>query len=226
MQPGGGGPPPGGPPFRNISPDINVGPDLGGTGQTAVNITGSAGPAGGTWIALYDTTPTDPSTKNLFGNVNLGADVLMSTFNNKKGGGLLALYNEGVGEKGLALILFDKGNTDTLVLATVDQAGKLTPLQSVSMGAGIAEQRWYRVTMDVVVSGGSVTVTGKVFRHMDVKDPDSALGTQVGGTLSFSSLRPAGVDATGQVGIISSATSANASSSVTNFMIDGTTVFP
>ena len=37
-----------------------------------------------------------------------------------KGAGLVALLNEGAGQKGLALIISDAGNTDLLRIATLD----------------------------------------------------------------------------------------------------------
>jgi len=118
--------------------------DLGGTGETALNFTGGAGPAGDTWITVYDTAPADATPTLFTGSVSLSADVLIHRFNNAKGAGLLALYNEGPGKKGLALIVFDNGNSDRLVLATVDQAGWLNALKSVSLGTGIWENAWYR----------------------------------------------------------------------------------
>ena len=51
------------------------------------------------------------------------------------GAGLVALLNEGPGQHGLALILYDAGNSDSLVLATVDQAGTLKrgpPIEAVA----------------------------------------------------------------------------------------------
>ena len=51
-------------------------------------------------------------------------------------------------------------------METVNKAtGTFTVLTTVSLGAGIAEDQWYRLTMDVVVSGTNVVVTGKVFKH-------------------------------------------------------------
>ena len=50
----------------------------------------------------------------------------------------------------------------------------------MSLGSGIVENAWYRLTMDVAVTGGNVTVSGKVFRHSDPADPGSALAAQVG----------------------------------------------
>ena len=140
--------------FRDVRRpnDITIGPDLGGTGHQALNFTGSAGAAGDTWITVYDPAPNPPPVT--FGSVHLSADVLIHPFNNKKGAGLLALYNEAASTKGLALTLYSAGNTDTLVLATVDQAGKLVTLKTVNLGAAIAENVWYRVSMEVTVDGG------------------------------------------------------------------------
>jgi len=209
--------------FRGVrrASDINVGPDLGGTGHAAINFTGSAGSGGDAWITVYDTTPGTPDAGPLFGDVNLSADVLIQTKNNRKGAGPLALFNEAAGKNGLGLILYDRGGSDFLALATVDPAtGKVTTISSVSLGGGVSENTWLRVTMSVVASGGNIiTVTGRVFRHSTPSDPGSAVGTQVGVTLTFSGARPAGVDATGEVGIVASATSTSVNSSVTNFTI-------
>src|SRR5262245_19647140 len=138
--------------------------------------------------------------------MHISADVLIHRYNNKKGAGVMALYNEGTGKKGLALILYDAGNTDTLVLATVDQGGKLSMLKSVALGASILENAWYRVTMDVGTgTQPQLLVTGKVFKHSTPTNPDSTVGPQVGATLTFSGPRPAGVGDSGEVGIIASA---------------------
>ena len=203
--------------FRDVRrpTEINVGPDLCGTGQEAINFTGAAGSGGDTWITVYDPLPNPPPVA--FGSVGLSADVQIKLFNNAKGAGLLALFNETAGKKGLALIAVNNGNADKLQLVTVDQAGKRTVLKSVSLGNGIQECLWYRVTMNVVVNGADVTVTGQVFQHESPMDPDTAVAGQVGPTLSFTGARPAGVDATGEVGIVAAATSAFVASSVTNF---------
>jgi hypothetical protein len=201
---------------------INIGPDVGGTNHQALNFTGNAVAAGDTWITVYDPAPNPPSVT--VGSVSLSADVLIHAYNNKKGAGLLALYNEAPGSKGLALTLYDAGNTDTLVLATVDQAGKLATLKTVRLGAGIAENVWYRVNMDVTVDAGLVTVVGAVAAHAVPTDPNSALAVQVGPTLTFSATLGVGalvgVEATGEVGILAAAVNAANSSSVTNVLID------
>jgi hypothetical protein len=59
----------------------------------------------------------------------------------------------------------------------VNQAGDLVTLKTVSLGAGIAENVWYRVSMDVTVDAGLVSVVGTVFRHDTPTDPDSPLTT-------------------------------------------------
>ena len=207
--------------FRDVRrpADITVGPDVCGTGYPSINLKGSAVAAGDTWITVYDTTPADAVVMNTFGNTSSAADVLMRAYNNKKGAGLLALFNEGSGKKGLALVIYDNGNTDTLALGTVSKAsGTFTVLKTASLANRIAECNWYRLTMDVVVSGSNVTVTGNVFRHATASNPNSAVGVSVG-SLSFTGPRPAGVDATGEVGIVGSAASAVEDSSVTNFTL-------
>jgi hypothetical protein len=208
--------------FRDVrrASDINPDLDLGGTGQPAINFTGSAGSGGDAWITVYDATPGTPDEDPVYGNVNLSADVLIQTYNNKKGAGLLSLFNEGAGQKGLSLIVYDSGNSDSLALAVVNPAtGQFTALTSVSLGGNILEKIWYRVTMSVVVSGANVAVTGKVFRHTVATDPNSPIGAQVGVTLNFSGARPSGVDAAGEVGIVAGAASTAVNSSVTNFTI-------
>ncbi len=209
--------------FRDVrrAADINVGTDLGGTGHPAINFTGSAGSGGDAWITVYDATPGTPDEDPVFGSVNLSADVLIQTYNNKKGAGLLALFNEGTGQKGLSLILYDSGNSDSLALVVVDPAtGRFTALTSVSLGGNIVENAWYRLTVNVAISGANVAVTGKVFRHTVATDPNSPTGTQVGVTLNFNGARPAGVDAAGEVGLVAGAASTSVNSSVTNFTIN------
>jgi putative pyrroloquinoline-quinone binding quinoprotein len=208
--------------FRDVRrpADINLGSDLGGTGHTAINFTGQTGASGDAWVTVYDSVPATPDEDSVYGNVSLTADVLIQTYNNKKGPGLLTLFNEGAGKKGLTVVLNDSGGSDTLFLAAVDPAtGLFTTLSTVSLGSNILENVWYRLTTDVVVAGSNVTVTAKVFRHATATDPDSPTGAQVGGTLVFSGPRPAGVDATGEVGILAWAVSCVVNSSATNFTI-------
>src|SRR5262245_49988922 len=208
-------------------PDINDDNalDLGGTGHTALNFTGGAGPAGDTWLTKYtpngDTVICDGRAP---GGIDLVADVLIHTYNNTKGAGLVALLDPAPGGKGLALIVYDQGNSDALQLATIDAAtGKLTKLTSVSLGAGIAENAWYGVRLSVQVFGGPVgvvSVTGGVFRHTTPTDPNSNIVLPALGIVAFvGSLSAAGLESEGEVGIAASAFSTNVNSSVTNFRL-------
>src|SRR5262249_33148406 len=153
------------------------------------------------------------------------ADVLIHTFNNTKGAGLVALLDSAPGGKALALILYDQGNSDALQLATIDPAtGKLTKLTSVSLGASIAENAWYALGMVVslhrVGFQDILLVQALVVRHATPTDPNSPLAEPVGPPLSFAGLPSAlGLDTRGEVGIVASAFSTNVNSSVTNFAI-------
>lgn len=199
--------------------DINAGPDLGGTGHMATNFTGSTGSAGDTWISLYDPTPCG-SAPVINGSVTLDADVLIHPFNNNKGGGLLALYN--TGGSGLYLAINDAGNTDKLVLSTVNATtGKLTKLTSIPLGAGgIAENKWYHLKMVVTTDGTYVTVTGDVTKHLVATDPNSAPSGAVGTQLSYTGLLSSiGVQSSGNVGLMANATSAVVDTSITNFVL-------
>ena len=77
----------------------------------------------------------------------------------------------------------------------------------------------YRLSLDVAVTAGDFTVTGRGFKHAQGSDPNDALGGQVGTTLSLpsTSLASKGLLGAGQVGIVASAISAVVDSSVTNF---------
>jgi hypothetical protein len=130
------------------------------------------------------------------------------------------------GDKGLGLVVSNAGNTDKLQLMTVDAAGKVVPLNTVSLGAGIAQDAWYRLTMDIqqgicTPGGCPVHVTGRVFRHTDPEDPDSELGLQVGATLDFPPPQgqPLTLTGSGRVGIVARAVNAFVDSSVTNFCV-------
>lgn len=194
-------------PFRPIlrAPDISAGPDVCGTGQDAINFTGGAGAGGSTWLAVYDTTPGDSTDTNTFSLPSVSADVLIKTYNNLKGPGLLNLFTEGAGQKGLTLFLFDAGNTDKMTLATVSQSGALTILANLSLGANVKECAWYRLTMAIVFTPPNITITGRTFRHTDPQDPNSDV-VQVGSDLVFNTtLAALGVKGFGEVGLAAAA---------------------
>ena len=197
--------------FRDIGPtlrqqEINRGLDLGGTGHTALNFVGTAGPAGSNSVTLYDTDPTTAAPNNIFsGNFSLSGDVLFKEFNNTKQGGFVFLYNEGFPtNSGLALMLSDAGNTDNNVLSIADMSGPaMTTLVSTSLNGGIGELKWFRLTMDMtVISPGTFVINGKVFGHSTVTDPGSALTAQIGPTLMYTNTFAAlGIQSSGEIGL-------------------------
>jgi len=204
---------------RGADINDNGAPDLGGTNHTALNFTGGAGPAGDTWL----TKLTPNGGTRICGFTQLSADVLIHTFNNTKGAGLVALLDSAPGGKGLALILYDQGNSDALQFATIDPAtGKLTKLTSVSLGASMAENAWYKLVLQVVLVANQqqLVTSAAVFKHTTPTDPNSLVVIPHLAVLSFTgSLSALGLDAEGEVGIAASAFSSNVNSSVTNFLL-------
>jgi len=198
--------------------------DLGGTGHTALNFTGGAGPAGDLWLTTFSPHGT-PVTFDVRNTICLSADVLIHTYNNTKGAGLVALLDSAPGGKGLAVILYDQGNSDSLQLATIDPAtGKLAKLKSVSLGAGIAENAWYHLDVSVTLidflGADILTVLAQVSRHETPTDPNSPIAGPVGG-LVFQDGVPndLGLEDSGEVGIAASGFSTNVNSSVTNWSV-------
>jgi len=196
------------------STDIDAGTDLAGDNHPSLNITGQTGSGGSTWATMV----AGPSVANVL----LRADVLIHRFDNRKGVGFLALAFALPGGKGLALVISNAGNTDRLELMTVDTAGKVLPLATQSLGAGIAEDAWYHLTMQIQQPGCdqgvcSIRVKGQVFRHTDPGNPNSGLGLQVGPTLDVPLKFALAGPVSGGVGIVARAVSSFVDSSVTNF---------
>jgi len=226
--------------FRDIlrGPDINSGFDLAGGNHPALNFTGSANAAGSTWMTVVesDTCPTTQycvpgsfSNEDLFFDLiglKLSADVLIHRFNNTKGVGLVAGFNE-QGGLGLVLLLWNAGNSDVLQLFTVDSAGKLTSLASKALGSAIKEDAWYHLEMEILpalqpllTQTSPVDVAGRVSRHVTPEDPDSDIQNQIGEVVLQAGVPvPAGLNTVGEVGLIARAISAAVDSSVTNFVI-------
>jgi hypothetical protein len=206
--------------FRDVvrTGAFTAGEDFGGTRHTSLNIAGTAGAGGLTWMTMVDQDPNTPAADVVFASGTVCADILIQRFNNNKGAGVVALYNQDPKKKGLALILYDAGNTDLLTLATVagDANGRLTPLVSVRLGSAIAENNWYRVVMTVTV-GAMLEVHGQAYKHKTGTDPNSDIEA-IGAPLTFGPTAfPIGVENQGEEGIIGSAIGAVENSSVTNF---------
>lgn len=204
---------------------INQGVNFGSGLYTSLNFSGSAGAGGGSRATVYDTTPADGNaTMSLWqGSVTISMDILHNTFNNGKSVGPIALFNEGVGEEGLGLLLWDAGNSDRENLQIVYQTGLTsTTLAYANLGSQIAENKWYNLTMEVTVSGDTVNVLGTVFKHTTETDPNSLLGLQLGSTLLYTgSMSTLGLTSPGEVGIAARAVSTTFNSSVTNFEVEG-----
>jgi hypothetical protein len=198
--------------------DITPGTDLAhppGVGHTSLNFQGHVGSGGGTWLTVLDSSTPLPEDGCL---LSLTVDILFHTFDNVKGAGLVALFNEEVGKQGVAVLLSDAGNTDKFQIVTVDQAGKLTLLKNLPIGSSIAENVWYRLRMDITnTSISPVTITGQVFRHTTPTDPDSDPETVPIATLEVSGPLPSGVDEAGAVGLMARAVNTSVNVSVTNF---------
>src|SRR5262249_60708990 len=141
---------------------------------------------------------------------------------------LVTLLDSAPGGKGLVLILYDQGNSDALQLATIDPAtGKLTKITSVSLGAAIAENTWYRLAFTLAISTDELSVAGQVFRHATPMDPNSPVVIPPFAVLFFEgSLSALGLEDAGEIGIAASAFSTNVNSSVTNWTVGACTVPP
>ena len=203
------------------------GPDLGKTSHTALNFTGGAGPAGDTWLTKW-TPGGAPAHFNGRCGTGVAASILIHPFNNRKGAGLVALLNDAnPGDKGLALVLYDNGNTDAIQLATIDPfTGKLTPVphpfNNFPLFARIKENAWYTVlmelTVDLAFDGHSLLVEAAVISLQDPTDPTSEFDHVIGGMRLRTPLEALGLQTQGQVGVMASATSAVVDSSVTTWI--------
>jgi len=161
---------------------------------TALNFTGPSTSAGQSYISVYDTTPADGvATRNLFdasrpGGLKLSADVLFTPGQHSTSGGLVALYSDG--QDALALLASNGGgnNLDVPKLTLVSRSvGKGITVKSVNLPGltSFVADTWYRVTMDVTVSGGSFLVNGSFNAHQTPTNPNSPLGRLIT-TLTFS----------------------------------------
>ena len=161
-----------------------------GTGTyNALNFTGPAISGGQSYLTMYDTTPGDgAATKNVFdasapGGIRVSADVRFALNGHGGSAGVVALYNEG--QDALALLANTGGgnNADVPKLSLVFQSvGLGTTLASVNLGAGgtqLVGGAWYRVTMDLTVSGDTWAVDGSFHNHVDPLNPNSVLGSLI-----------------------------------------------
>lgn len=182
-----------------------------GTGPyTAMNFMGPAISGGQSYMSVYDTTVADgAATKNLFDasqHLTVSVDVLFTSHN--VSGGVFALYNEG--QDALALLANNAGgnNPDHAYLSLVWQSvGMGTTLSTINLPyADFVAGTWYRVSMDVLVSGDNYLVNGVIQNHLVATDPTSGLGgivanVPLSGSLS-GSIMGSSLTNPGEVGIM------------------------
>ncbi len=196
--------------------------DLGGTGHTALNFSGQAGASGDTWLTKW-TPGAAPGIFNGRCGTTVAATVLIHPFDNRKGAGLVALLNDAnPGDKGLALILYDNGNSDAFQLAIIDPfTGKLAHLKSGPVVAPIKENAWYVVFMELAVElafeGHTLIVDAGVLSLVDPTDPNSDFDRPVAALRFKGQLEATGLERQGQVGIVAAAVNTVVDSSVTNW---------
>lgn len=176
---------------------------------TALNFLGPAVSGGQSYLTVYDTTPADgTATKDLFDastqTLKLSVDVLFAEITASVSAGVVALYNEG--QSGLGLLAHNGGgnNADVPKLDLVFQsAGLGTVLTSVSLpGSSFVPLDWYRVTMNLSVSGDTWTMNGSFQNHLVGTDPTSGLGSVIT-TLSYTgSLSAQNLTNPGEVGLM------------------------
>ena len=200
---------------------------------TALNFTGPSVSGGQSYLSVYDTTPADgTATKDLFdaqSGITINADVLF--VKHSVSGGVVALYNEG--QDGLALLASnaDGNNPDVPKLSLIWQsAGTGITLTSTSLPFGtFVPLDWYRVSLNLTVTGDTWSATGSFYNHQTGTDPTSALGSLIA-TLSYSgSLSDPDASARvltnpGEVGVMAMANESislpdNVGVSVTNFEV-------
>ena len=212
----------GGSPARAIVGPSDVIPALNFTGLKTTS-------SGASFLTIYDTTVADgTATKNLFDasigtGIEVSADVLFTPGQHNASAGVVALYNEG--QDALALLATNNGgnNPDVPKVSLIWQAnGTGITLTSTSLPFGTflgdtvgsdpyAGDHWYRVVMNLSVTGDTWNMVGTFFPHVTASDPSSALGSLIttlpfSGSLSDpdSSLRI--LTNPGEVGLIASTT--------------------
>jgi hypothetical protein len=188
---------------------------------TALNFTGNSPSGGQSYMAVYDTTPGNIAPQDTFdasmpGGIAVSADVLFAHPGHSVSGGVVSLYNEG--QDALALVAHQGGgnNLDHARLDLIFQSvGVGTQLASINLPGltSFVNGEWYRVTMQLSVTGDIVNMNGTIQRHVDPTNPNSALVSLAIATMPFvGSLSSPGntLDLTnpGEVGVIAQANQA------------------
>jgi hypothetical protein len=173
---------------------------------SALNFTGPSISGGQSYLSIYDTTVADgAANKNVFDatqRLTISADVLFTV--HSASGGVVALYNEG--QDALALLAHNGGgnNADHARVDLVWQsAGQGTVLESIPLDdSAFIKENWYRVTMDLLVSGNTYTVNGTIQNHKTGTNPTSDLDIVITTVSHNGLLLSSGLSNPGEVGIM------------------------
>ena len=142
------------------------------------------------------------------------AEVLIKTFNNRKGVGIVTHYDQAT-QKGVFLGLYDTGNTDGMTLSTFDgTTGKLTGTiagANLFLGTKIQENVWYSLDVDVCYDAGLDKMVAEASVENIAGNP--ALSEEFEIVADW----PDGIPHSGQIGIAGWAKSSFVNSSVRNF---------
>jgi hypothetical protein len=179
-------------------------------GNCVLNLSGSTGSAGDLWITTLH-WPGNAGTDPTFQCVEVTAEFLIKTFNNRKGVGIVTHYDPATG-KGLFLGLYDNGNTDGLTLSTFE-GGKLTGTVAgvdVYLGSKIKENVWYSLDLDVCYDAGNLKA--EIDLQTTGPDPELLLERE-----DIIAPWPGGIATSGQIGIGGWAKNSFVNSSVKNF---------
>ncbi len=200
------------PQFAGIFTDIRRPTEINADyANCSLNFTGFANNASDMWITLLR-APFSPITT--FGDVEIEGDVVIHTFNNRKGIGWVALYNDST-KRGIFLGVFDNGNTDGLTLMTFNSStGQATALTNVPLGSKILENAPYNLELKVTVIGDTLFVHGSV--HPAASETEDCTGDD--NCLDFvGSLAALNLSPSGEIGIAAQAKLAVVNSSVLSF---------
>jgi len=179
-------------------------------------------------ITLYDTTPSTTTPTKFGGTVTMSTDVITYEQTNGAASRLWGWY-DATNDLGIALVMRFAGGTKTLYLATVKKDNSATlvkALATLDMGSvtGFAENAWLRATLDMSLSGTTLSLTGKVYAHAS-NSPTSAVGSQLGSTLTYSGSITSGdlasIEEFGQVGMAFQSAANTSKASFTNFAFTG-----
>ncbi len=216
--------------FRDITNPtmIQRGSDISSnsTHYNALNFTTASGLVSDC-LTAYDTDPTTSAQTNLTGTLRITADVLYTGSGSTRYIALGALHNEVSGQGGIALVLTE-GSGDRLRVFRMPTNGDISGASHLVQSgtfSGLSANSWFRLVMDVDVTGGTLTVDGRIFSHTTANNPNSAVNADPMQTINYSAAISglSGLQSTGEVCLAFDTTSSTSRCSMTNVRIDSGT---